>query len=263
MVTTLAGLLAKSRHLARSRDCATTPLPAEIIDSSHEGRHLFLAFSVHCKEGAGAVTADNFSGTKESASTMKLQLIDKTNGVDTARLQETVSAVKASPKLGLFTFEITNQWIHAGENRSEVKPFRGQGEELSHKKKFQLAADEPEVLLGRDTAANPVEHLLHALASCVTTSMVYHAAARGIPIEHVESSLEGDLDLQGFLGLDPAVRNGYQQIRLNLRIKANVTDEQLEELGSLGPTFSPVFDCLRNGVPILVTAERIGTDTSS
>jgi uncharacterized OsmC-like protein len=119
------------------------------------------------------------------------------------------------------------------------------------------SADEPEVLLGTDRAANPVEHLLHALASCVTTSMVYHAAARGIAIEQVESSLEGDLDLRGFLGLAPGVRKGYQQIRLTLRIKAAVTDGEFQELASLGPNFSPVFDSINMGVPILVSTERL------
>ena len=135
--------------------------------------------------------------------------------------------------------------------------FYGCGQDLSHEKGFTLAAGEPDILLGRDRGANPVEHLLHALASCVTTSMVYHAAARGIAIERVETSLEGDLDLQGFLGLDPSVRNGYQQIRLKQRIKGNITDEQLRELSSLGPTFSPVFDSLKNGVPLSISTERM------
>jgi uncharacterized OsmC-like protein len=121
-----------------------------------------------------------------------------------------------------------------------------------------MVAAEPDILLGRDKGANPVEHLLHALASCVTTSMVYHAAARGIAVEWVESSLEGDLDLQGFLGLDPSVRNGYQQIRMKLRIKGDLSDEQLRELSSLGPTFSPVYDSIAKGVPISVSAERMG-----
>jgi uncharacterized OsmC-like protein len=181
----------------------------------------------------------------------------KTNGVDTEQLHETVKAVKSSPKLGEFTFQVNNRWIDGGQNQSEVNLFAGQGQIFAHKTKYELAADEPEILLGSDSAAGPVEHLLHALASCVTTSMVYHAAARGISIERVESALEGDVDLRGFLGLDPSVRNGCQEIRLKLRIKADLTDEQLQELGSLGPTFSPVFDSLRNGVPISVSTERI------
>jgi len=188
---------------------------------------------------------------------MKLETLQTINGVDTTRLQETVSNVKSSPELGLFKFQISNRWIGCGETRSEVKSFYGGGQQHAHKSAFHLAADEPDVLLGRDKGANPVEHLLHALVSCITTSMVYHAAARGIAVEHVESSLEGDLDLRGFLGLDPTVRNGYQQIRLKLRIKAQGTDEQFQELSNLGPTFSPVYDSLLKGVPISVSAERI------
>jgi uncharacterized OsmC-like protein len=102
-----------------------------------------------------------------------------------------------------------------------------------------------------------VEHLLHALAACLTTSMVYHAAANGIQIEEVESSLEGDLDLHGFLALDKKVRKGYQGIRVKFKIKADVPDDQLQEIGRLGPGYSPVFDSLTNGVPISVTAERL------
>jgi len=188
---------------------------------------------------------------------MKLEITTKINGVDPTRLQETVSTVKASPELATFKFQLENRWINAGENRSEVASFCWNGQSLSHKNKFVLAADEPEALLGNDEGANPVEYLLHALASCVTTSMVYHAAARGIAIEEVESSLEGDLDLRGFLGLDPSVRNGFQQIRMTLRIRADATDEQLAELGRLGPTFSPVYDSILRGVPIAVSTERI------
>ena len=131
---------------------------------------------------------------------MKLELMHKTNGVDTTRLKETVGAVKTTPDLGRFKFRIENRWIDGGENRSEVNSFYGCGQDQSRKAGFTLEADEPEILLGRDKGANPVEHLLHALAACVTTSMVYHAAARGIAIERVETSLEGDLDLQGFSG---------------------------------------------------------------
>ena len=181
----------------------------------------------------------------------------KTNGVNTTRLEETVSNVKASPELAHFRFHLENRWIHCGETRSEVKPFFGCGHTFPHKTNFTLSADEPDVLLGQDKGANPVEHLLHALAACVTTSMVYHAAARGIVIEQVESTLEGDLDLRGFLGLDPTIPKGYQQIRMKLRIKADLTDDQLRELSSLGPAFSPVYDSITRGVPITVAADRM------
>jgi uncharacterized OsmC-like protein len=188
---------------------------------------------------------------------MQTKLATITNGVDVTRMKETIAAVKAAPQLGNFQFRIQNRWIDCGETRSEVQSFSAGGKEIRRKSVFILAADEPDILLGSDSAANPVEHLLHALASCVTTSMVYHAAARGIAVEQVESTLEGILDLNGFLGLDPNIRKGYQKINLKLRIKGDFTDEQLRELGSLGPQFSPVYDSLTRGVPVAVSAERL------
>ena len=120
-----------------------------------------------------------------------------------------------------------------------------------------LEADEPTVLLGKDAAASPVEHLLHALASCLTTSMVYHAAARGIYLEEVESSLEGDIDLHGFLDLNPKVRKRFEGIRINFKIKAEVPETQLAEIVQWGTGHSPVFDSLTNGVPVTVKGERL------
>jgi uncharacterized OsmC-like protein len=179
------------------------------------------------------------------------------NGVAVDHLFKTADAIKATPSIAKFKFRVRNQWVDAGQNSSTADTFYGAGHERSRVKAFVLEADEPPVLLGKDTAANPVEHLLHALASCLTTSMVYHAAARGIQIEEVESSLEGDIDLHGFLELDRNVRNGYQGIRVNFKIKADVSDSELQEIGQLGPEHSPVFDSLTNGVPISVTAERM------
>ena len=172
-------------------------------------------------------------------------------------LSKTVDAIKATPSIAKFKFRIRNQWVDAGQNSSTADTFFGAGQEQSRPKPFVLEADEPPVLLGKDSAANPVEHLLHALASCLTTSMVYHAAARGVHIEEVESSLEGDLDLHGFLALDKNVRNGYQGIQVKFKIKADIPDEKLQEISQLGPGHSPVFDSLTNGVPISVTAERL------
>ena len=179
------------------------------------------------------------------------------NGVAVDDLLTTIDAVKDSPSIAKFKFRIRNQWAGAAQNSSSVQTFYGTGQELSHPTPFVLEADEPAVLLGNDKAANPVEHLLHALAACLTTSMIYHAAARGIHIEEVESSLEGDLDLRGFLDLDPEVRKGYQGIRVNFKIKADVPDEQLQEIVQLGTGHSPVFDSLSNGVPISVRTERL------
>lgn len=179
------------------------------------------------------------------------------NGVNVNDLFTTIDAIKGTPSIAKFKFRIRNQWLGASQNRSTVSEFYGAGLELSRPQPFVLEADEPAILLGKDAAANPVEHLLHALASCVTTSMVYHAAARGISIEEVESSFEGDIDLYGFLDLDKNVRKGYQGIRVNFKIKADVPDEQLQEIVELGTGHSPVFDSLTKGVPVSVNAKRL------
>jgi uncharacterized OsmC-like protein len=194
----------------------------------------------------------------KSANTAIAEVFSNTvNGVEVDGLTQTIAAVKATPSLATFKFHVRNQWVDAGRNTSTVEGFYGAGEEHSRAKTFKLEADEPAVLLGKDTGANPVEHLLHALASCLTTSMIYHAAARGIQIDEVESTLEGDLDVRGFLQLDPNVRNGFQGIRVNFKIKADVPDEALQELSQLGPQRSPVYDSLTNGVPVSVTAQRM------
>jgi uncharacterized OsmC-like protein len=179
------------------------------------------------------------------------------NGVNVDDLYATVDAIKKTPTIAKFNFRIRNEWDQASRNCSTVDAFYGAGQELSRAKPFVLAADEPTVLLGKDGAANPVEYLLHALAACVTTSMVYHAAARGIEIEEVESSLEGDIDLHGFLELDPSVRQGYQGIRMNFKIKADVPDDKLQDIIELGTKHSPVFDSLTRGVPVSVKTERL------
>jgi uncharacterized OsmC-like protein len=179
------------------------------------------------------------------------------NGVKVDDLLTTIDAIKATPAIAKFNFRIQNRWEGASQNRSTVDKFYGAGREQSRVMPFVLKADEPAILLGTDEAANPVEHLLHALAACVTTSMVYHAAARGIQIEQVESSFEGDIDLQGFLGLDKNVRQGYQGIRVNFKVKADVPDEQLQEIVELGTNHSPVFDSLTHGVAVSVKTERL------
>ncbi len=179
------------------------------------------------------------------------------NGVMIDDLIATVDAIKEKPSIAKFNFRVHNQWEGCGQNRSFVDGFYGAGEEQKHEKPFVLEADEPRVLLGRDTAANPAEHLLHALASCMTTAMVYHAAARGIQIEEVESFLESDIDLRGFLELDKSVRKGYQGIRVQFKIKADVPDEELQAIARLASTYSATYDSLVNGVPVAVTAERL------
>src|SRR5215831_1078937 len=175
------------------------------------------------------------------------------NGVDVDRIGATIRAVQENTSLGTFQFRAKNRWIGGGHNRSTIQSFYGAGQEdTARKKPFVLDSDEPPVLLGKDHGANPYEYVLHALAAGLTTSLVYHAAARGIHIESVESTLEGDLDLQGFLGLSDKVRRGFKEIRVHFAIKSNAPAEQLNEL----IRFSPVLDIVSNPVPVSIQIDK-------
>jgi uncharacterized OsmC-like protein len=178
------------------------------------------------------------------------------NGVNVDDLHGTIDAIKEQPTIAKFKFCATNQWFDGGHNRTTIRDFYGACQRHEHKNPFVFDADEPPVLLGEDQGANPVEYALTALAACVTTALVYHAAARGIHLEEVESRLEGDLDLRGFLGMDDNVRRGYEGVRITFKIKADAPEEELEEICKLGPTYSPVFDIFTNPVPVSVQLQK-------
>jgi uncharacterized OsmC-like protein len=193
------------------------------------------------------------SSDRNGVTIMETTKHGKTNGVDVDRLFATIGAIQATPSLATFKFRASNKWIGGGRNRSSVQGFYGAGQEdATRKGSFVMDNDEPDVLLGSDQAANPVENVLHALAGCITTSFVYHAAARGIAIDAVESTLEGDLDLRGFLGLSDKVRNGYEGVRVTLKVKSSASPEQLAELSTIAQQRSPVFDIITNKVPVTV-----------
>ena len=165
----------------------------------------------------------------------------------------TVEAVKNDPSLGAFEFRATNQWINGGENRSRIKEFYGAGsEDESRTDAFEFTNGEPPVLLGTNEGANPVEFLLHALAGCVTTTTVLHAAARGIQIERLSTELVGTIDVQGLLALDEAVSVGYEQIQIKMDIKADCSDEELDDLLAFAKNHSPVCNTICRPVPVTV-----------
>ena len=172
------------------------------------------------------------------------------NGVDRDALQATITAVRARPELGAFTFRLENQWAQGGLNRSRIDDFHGTCAELRHAVPFELVNDEPAVLLSGDQGPNPVEFVLHALAGCLTTSLVYHAAARGIRVEGVRTRFEGDLDLRGFLGLSPEARNGYSAIRVVFDIAGAMSEADKATLMAMAQAYSPVFDIVSHGVPV-------------
>jgi len=178
------------------------------------------------------------------------------NGLDIQKMGETIDALKANPALAKFEFRARNRWISGGENRSTIKDFYGAGaEDGSRLAAFEFVNGEPPVLLGHNEGANPVEFLLHALAGCVTTTTVLHAAARGIEIESLSTTLTGVIDLQGLLALDD-VQAGYQGIRIQMDIKAkNASDADLDDLLQFAQAHSPVCNTVCRPVPVVV--ERV------
>jgi uncharacterized OsmC-like protein len=178
------------------------------------------------------------------------------NGVDTATMFATLDAVSEQPEAGRFQFRAVNEWLGGAHNRSTVQGLFGAGQEdTSREVPFQIDAGEPPVLLGSNEGPNPAEAYLHALAACLTTSLVYVAAARGVVLSRVESSLEGDCDLRGALGLSDEVRNGFENIRVTFTIEGDADQETLRTLMERAHQRSFVFDCVSNGVPIDLQVE--------
>jgi uncharacterized OsmC-like protein len=172
------------------------------------------------------------------------------NGVDTGRMFSTIEAIQADPAIARFQFRLQNRWVGGGENRSVVRDYCGAKQEMAHPEPFELANDEPPVLLGADRAPNPVEYILHALAGCITTTVVYQAAARGIPVRAMATRFEGDLDLRGFLGLSEEVRRGFSNIRISVDLDVDADEATKRELIALAQARSPVVDIVTNGVPV-------------
>jgi uncharacterized OsmC-like protein len=178
------------------------------------------------------------------------------NGLNVQQMAQTVEAIKNDPSLARFEFRARNQWINGGENRSTIKDFYGAGaEDTSRSVSFEFINGEPPVLLGGNEGANPVEFLLHALAGCVTTTTVLHAAARGIQIHRLSTELQGTIDVQGLLDLNAAVPVGYEQIRIRMDIEADCSDAELDDLLTFAKEHSPVCNTVCRPVP--VTVERV------
>jgi uncharacterized OsmC-like protein len=180
------------------------------------------------------------------------------NGVDTPLLFATLDAVKGQRELAKFQFRARNRWISGTHSQSTIGDFFGAGGEQRREQAFRLDGDHPQVLVGEDQGPTPVEYVLHALATCLTAGLVNIAAARGIDLDEVESTVEGDIDLQGIFGMHDKVRNGYQGIRVSFRVKGNASDEKLAGLVAQSKARSAVFDIVTNGVPVDV---RVHTES--
>ena len=180
----------------------------------------------------------------------------KINGVDVSQLFATIDAIKGTPDIAKFKFRASNEWINGGHNRTTITDFYGAREDHPHEQPFVLDEDEHQVLLGEDQGPNPVEYLLAGLIGCLTSSLVYHAAARGITIRGIRSRLEGDIDLRGFLGISQDVKVGYENIRVYFKIDADLSEAQKEELIQMAQKYSPVFNTVANPTPVSVNLEK-------
>lgn len=176
---------------------------------------------------------------------------EQINGLDTLAFKSTIGEIKKNPELAQCKFRVRNQWLTCDDNRSEAHDFYAAGAERKHKTFFKFHAGEPELMAGKDEGANPVEFLLSALSGCMTTTIAYYAALNGEKIEKMESTYEGDLNLQGFLGLAENVRPGYQKIRVNFKINSSVPTDHFEKYYR----FSPVYDVVSKSVPVDVKIE--------
>ncbi len=173
------------------------------------------------------------------------------NGINTKDLKDTIEEIKMNPALGQCQFRLKNEWISADENKSVIHDYYAAGSEQTHQQKFEFTAGEPPLLAGNDKGANPVEFLLTALSSCMTTTIAYYAALNGYKIEEMESDFNGELDLQGLFGLDKTTRPGYQKIDVRFKIKTDVPIAELETFYQ----HSPVYDVVSKSVPVEVTIE--------
>jgi uncharacterized OsmC-like protein len=178
------------------------------------------------------------------------------NGVNVDQLFGTIEVIKGNPEVAQFKFRATNRWIDGTHNRATIKDFYGALKEDNSREPLVFEIDEPPVLCGKNLGANPVEYLLVALSGCLTTSLVAHAAARGVTIKGVESRYEGDLDLRGFLGISEEVPVGYRNIRLYFKVDADISEAQKEELIRMAQKYSPVFNSIAKPVTVSVQLDK-------
>ena len=181
---------------------------------------------------------------------------NQVNGVNVEQLMSTIEQIKVNPEIAQFKFRASNTWSGGTNNRATIKDFYGAMTEDTSREPWVFEIDEPPILCGQNLGANPVEYLLSALSGCMTTTLVAHAAARGIEVRKVESWYEGDLDLRGFLGLPDEVPVGYKNIQVRFRIEADISDDQKEELIRMAQKYSPVYNSVVNPVPVSVQLDK-------
>jgi len=178
------------------------------------------------------------------------QTKDLINGVDVGQLMNVIGSIEEDTNFAKFQWRATNQWIDGELSRSQIKDFfAGNVEDTTRTQAFTLDADEPPIASGENRAPNAMEYLLHSLATCLTGTLVNHAAVRGIEIEAVDSSYTGDMDVRGLFGMSDDVRKGLSDVSVEMRVKSEASVEELTELA----LYSPVYDVISNSLPAKFT----------
>ena len=188
-----------------------------------------------------------------TASQAKPQAKPVDNGVNVNALLGAREALTATPEAAQFKWRATSEWVHGTHNRATVDGFFGLGAEQKHRQAFQYDTDHPEIFAAPDKAATPVEYVLVGLAGCLTAGIAAVAQNRNIQLKSVKATLEAPMDLQGILGIDDNVRNGFDGIKVHYEIDADATPEQIAALVAQSQKRSAVFDALTNPTNVSVT----------
>jgi uncharacterized OsmC-like protein len=178
------------------------------------------------------------------------------NGVNVGALLEAREALRAAPEAARFKWRATCKWQKGTHSVSSVESFHGLGQEQQHRTTFKFEADHPEVFASEDLGATPVELVLVGLASCLTAGVAAVAQNRGIQLKSVEAELEGSMDIQGILGIDSDVRNGYDDIKVKFNIDADASQQDIEALVAQSQKRSAVFDIVTNPTDVTVEVHK-------
>ena len=178
------------------------------------------------------------------------------NGVDVDALLSARAALAEAPQGASFKWRATSQWISGTHSRATVDGFYGLGAEQRHRRSFEFDVDHPEIFASADKGATPVEYVLVGLAGCLSAGIASVAQYRNIQLRSVRATLEAGMDLQGVLGIDERVRNGFDAIRVHYEIDADATPEQIAALVAQSQKRSAVFDIVANPTDISVTASK-------
>jgi uncharacterized OsmC-like protein len=179
------------------------------------------------------------------------------NGVNVDALLAAREALKGAPEAAKFRWRATTKWQKGTHSQTKLQNFFGLGQEQKHKTEFSFEADHPEIFASEDLGATPIEFVLVGLASCLTAGIAAVAQNRGIQLRSVEANLEGSMDLQGILGIDSDVRNGYDDIKVTFKVDADASQKDIEALVAQSQKRSAVYDCVTNPTNVTVAVQKV------